>query len=218
MELKKDIVTACLLFRDNNYSFPYSTFVTTKFSTVDKNRKKELFEEFQNRKINNFVEALAQRFQITIHFVHNDDTIKSGEYGRELFMRQNDHLFWFHSNCGRMINLPAGVNKFQGCIHRLDEILDHCKVKKCKLSICPLRFDTDLKSIEKKYKVSFNIWQKTKKTCPLRSNQFEIQNIRRGKKSKNQINLHHDPIFNKLFLITDKTLYFRSFIRKLKIK
>ena len=127
-------------------------------------------------------------------------------------MRKNEHLFWFHSNCGRMINLPAGVNKLEGCRHRLDEILDICGVKKCKIEKCPLRFDTDLTVIETNYNVSFNIWQKTKE-----DGKYNIVNIRRGKNDKTVINLHLDPIFNKLFLITDKKLYFRSFIKKLGI-
>ena len=212
MELKKDIIAACLLFRENNYSFPYSSFVTTAYGDVDTNRKNVLYSEFGNRNMVKFIESLANRFLITIHFVNNDDTIRSCEYGRELFMRKNEHLFWFHSNCGRMINLPAGVNKLEGCRHRLDEILDICGVKKCKIEKCPLRFDTDLTVIETNYNVSFNIWQKTKE-----DGKYNIVNIQRGENDKTVINLHLDPIFNKLFLITDKKLYFRSFIKKLGI-
>ena len=213
MELKKDIITACLLFRENNYSFPYSLFVTTAFGDVDTNRKNVLFSEFGNRNLVKFIESLANRFQITIHFVNNNDTIRSREYGRELFMRKNEHLFWFHSNCGRMINLPAGVNKLEGCRHRLDEILDICGIKKCKIEKCPLRYNTDLSVIERDHCISINIWHKTKQ-----DGKYNIVNIRRGNNEGTVINLHHDPIFNKLFLITDTKLYFRSFIKKLKIK
>ena len=211
MELTKDIITACLLFRENNYSFSYSSFVTTAFGDVDENRKNVLYSEFANHNVVNLIESLANRFQITIHFVNYDKTVRSREYGFELFMRRNEHLFWFHSNCGRMINLPAGVNKLNGCCHRLDEILNRCGIK-CKIVKCPLRFDGDLTAIETKFNISFNIWEKTKQ-----DGKYNIVNVRRGTSGGQVIDLHRDLIFNKLFLITAKKLYFRSFIRKLNI-
>ena len=212
MELKKDIITACLLFRENNYSFPYSSFVTTTFGDIDQRHKNKLYKEFGNCNLFDFVECLANNFHITIHFVYDDHTIRSREYGKELFMRKNEYLFWFHSNCGRMVNLPSGVNKLQGPCHRLDEILGQCEVKKCKITKCPLRYNTDLDVLEKEHGVTFRIWQKTRK-----DKTYAIKNIRRGNNGGPVINLHHDPIFNKLFLITAKSLYFRSFIRKLNI-
>ena len=211
MSLKKDIIKACLLFRENNYSFPYKSFVTTTYGKVNENHRNQLYSEFKNRSLIDFVECLADRFQITIHFLNDTSKIQSKDYGKELFMRKNQIMFWFHSNCARMINLPAGVNKLEGPCHRLDEIIEKCCHKKCKMVKCPLRFDGDLSAIEAQHNISFNIWSKTRA-----DGKYNIECIRRGDSSKtNVIDLHHDPVYNKLFLITGRTLYFRSFLRKL---
>ena len=79
----REIIKACLLFRDYNYSFPYKTFFTSDTGKVDKKRHESLSTEFKNHNLVDLVNALAEKFKITIHFLHYDETIRSKEYGKE---------------------------------------------------------------------------------------------------------------------------------------
>ena len=213
IKLKEDLVSAALIFRDYNYEFPYKIAMTTSVG-CDKNKVKKYLQNNSDDKILDFVQNLAKKFKIRIFLRYFDDTYKSGNYGPELFIRQNCHLFWFHSNAGIITKLPAGVSKIDGCKHRLDKILNTTFDRKMKIRKCPLDINANFDKLEKKYGAAFNIWEKESNG----PNTYNIENIRESRKNAKKINLHHDKNTGKLFLVTCNKLYFRGYLKKLKNK
>lgn len=214
-QLKTDLISCCLVFKYNNYTFSYKTIqvLPTEQSDSIKKEIKILMKKYE--KINNiliFLKQLGLHFDILITFLYYDQKFSSQTIGRELFVRQNKHLFWFHSNAGKIVKLPAGVGKLQGCLHRLDDIINFTKDEKnTKLVHCPLHINANFRRLEKKYQVSLEVWTKKKLTTKT----FDIKKVRTAKKFKNKIQLHCDLETGKLFLIRDSNLYFRGYLKKL---
>ena len=98
MELKENLVRAAVIFKEFNYKFPYHTVMTPNFGCNVKHVESAL-KENEKQSVAEFVQFLAKQFEIRIYFKHFDDIYQTDNNGPELFIRQNHHLFWFHSNC-----------------------------------------------------------------------------------------------------------------------
>lgn len=213
-QLKTDLLTACLIFKEQNYSFPYRENVTIQ-QLSNSNQTKRSFLLTQLDKIEDiklFIDKISFDLKITLHYIHFSKKYSSTINGPEIFIRKTETMFWFHSNGGRVTKLPAGVNKLVGCRHRLDDILNYINGDtQIKHNECTLNIKSNLQKLEKDHNVSMEIWQK-KNVGPYK---FDIQRIRKSKKMGNLIQLHFDELTEKLFLITDPNLYFRGYKRKI---
>ena len=213
MELKENLVRAAVIFKEFNYKFPYHKVMTPEFDCSVKHVESAL-EQNDKQSVDEFLQVLAKQFKIRIFFKHYDDIYQTNNNGPELFIRQNHNLFWFHSNCGILAKLPAGVSKLDGCKHRLDAILSLKLDQKIKIPKCPLHIGANFKRLEKKYGVALNIWEK-QKVAP---NKYKISQTRQSSAEGKKIHLHHDRETGKLFLITCDKLYFRGFLKQFKNK
>ena len=125
------------------------------------------------------------------HVSHSD--------GPELFMRYKNDKLLFHTNPGKISNLPSGLNKQRGAKFKVKDIVglgdDSCL------------FFKDIKAIEKKYGVSLEVWEKKN----LGLNKPCVKKIKSG-----NISVHRDTFTDILFLITDYKTYFRCNLNKCK--
>lgn len=192
----KAIFDACKKFRDSCFYIPLAErpFIKIeddecKFSTLN---------------------DIAKHFKLTIYYLR-EKCFKSVDFGRDFFIKKIDDHIRYHENIGLCLKLPAGLNKLKDPVHNFKKILKKCKIKgECNDK---LNFDSDLDFLEQKYKVTFEIWTKKKKDV----SKSEIECIRKCKTKFRKIQLHLDVFSGKLFLIADKKLYFRSYMKKLKI-
>ena len=148
----------------------------------------------------NKINKQAKQHSLTIYY-HKDKLFKSKQYGPEIYVRYKNGNLLACSNPGRLINLPAGVNKSKGCKYKMCDIFD----TSCKSS-CDQRLNW--KDLEVQYGVGINIWEKKN----LALNKSSVKLIRKSK-FKPAIHLHYDKIFHKLFLITNIKVYFRSHMK-----
>ena len=138
-----------------------------------------------------------------------DKCIKTVDYGRDFYIRKLDDCLRYHSNIGLCLKLPAGLDKLKKPIHNIDDIFKKLKLKhKCSEKF---DFDSNLDRFEDEYNVAFEVWAKTR----INSCKNEIKCIRKSGKKSQKIQLHLDTFSRKLFLICDKKLYFRSYLKQL---
>ena len=157
-------------------------------------RKNHLFRKYDR----NFdIDELAKKYKLTIYYFDNQ-LFKSQVYGPAIFVMKKDDILIAHSNPGKLVKLPTGVNKIKGCKFRTKDILDVKSVKHCFL-------DSNWDEIERECGKGVNIWRKIGKGL----NKSTIENLRRSE-IKPAINLHCDQYFCKVFLITCDKLYFRG--------
>jgi len=210
-ELKRKLIASCLLFRDKNYVFNYRQIPTP--GDLNEKQMSEVdikLLEFKGHDLQDILDNLCIQFYISILFIYKDKKYKSSGAGPELFLRENKHLFWCHSNAGRITKLPAGVGKMQGPMHRLEDIINFVRGnKRTKIVACPLEMDTNLEVLEKKYKVAFEVWSKNR----MSGSKYDIKRLRKCGKKYVTIKLHCDQLTGKLFLIKDTNLYFRGYLK-----
>ena len=182
-------------FKDAHYRIPYTQRPFIELDDTDTNFKT--------------LDDIAEHYKLDIVYL-SDVSIRSRDYGRNLFIRKFDTFVRFHQNIGQLLKLPAGLNKLVGPIHDLREILKKSKIRtKCTSKFCS---DSDLDGLERKYNVSFQIWSKTKASAT-KSN---FKCIRKCATLNKVIKLHLDTYSGHLFLISDEKLYFRSYLKKMK--
>ena len=144
------------------------------------------------------IDTIAKLFGIKI-YLFNESHKMTGS-GPELFMRYKGGNLIFHTNPGRITNLPSGLNKLQEPKYKIKDILGFSNNDSCLLI-------NDVPVFEKKYGVKLEIWQKknlNRKPC--------VTKVKSG-----TIPVHLDEPTGILFLITDQKTYFRCNLNKLKL-
>ena len=171
-----DILKACAYFKNNN--LPENVMLADDI-TLD-------------------LDTIGNMFGIKIHLFDESHHVSQTD-GPELFLRfKNDKLI-FHSNPGKITNLPSGLNKQKGAKFKTKDIVgrgNHACL-----------FFKDIKAIEAKYNVSLEVWEKKN----LGLNKPCVKKIKTGK-----IPVHRDTFTDILFLITDHKTYFRCNLNKCK--
>ena len=200
----KLISQACLTFQRNSPKIP---FVQVPVVRPDDVREDIFIPSSVDKK--NVVDELATFYKLHILIIWGKDCITSLDKGPLVFMNLNpSNILRYHCNLGRIIKLPSGLGKFSGPIHEFKDILKAKNVR-MKCDIKNFNMQSDLNEIEKTYRVSLTIWQK----CRQNFNHCKISRIRDGCDHAKKIHLHYDDLTNKLFLILDRKLYFRGYLK-----
>ena len=143
------------------------------------------------------IDTIGKLFGIKIDYLPNE---ASKSTGRELFMRYKNGNLIFHTNPGRITNLPSGLNKLKGPKYKIKDILGFSDNESA-------LFLRDVPDFERKYDVTLEIWEKKN----LKLNKPCVKKIKSG-----TIRVHHDKTTDILFLITDPKTYFRCNMNKCK--
>ena len=207
------LIIACLVFEQHNYLLPYrESYINYKIPYNLENEKRLMIEKYITiETLEQLVILLAAQFKIRLFVCSYTNKYVSRKNGPELFVRENEHVFMFHSNAGKITHLPPGVSKTKRCFHRLDDIINSVSKSTIKFKFCPLDINTNFDKLEKKYKIGFEIWQKKDS-----GKNVKFKKYRSSLTNNKTVKLHRDFLTDKLFLIQDIKLYFRGYIRKVK--
>ena len=149
--------------------------------------------------INLDLDTIGNVFGYKIHLFDDSHEMSQSD-GKELFMRRKYGELLFHTNPGKITNLPSGLNKIKGAKYRICDMVSFLDDE----SALMLK---NVAQIEEKYDVTFEIWEKKN----LRLNKPVVKKIKSG-----DISVHHDTFTGILFLITDRKTYFRCNLNKCK--
>ena len=159
----------------------------------------------------NAIDNLAQHYELHIVIILGQECITSCDRGVLVFMHLNPlSLLRFHTNLGRILKLPSGLGKFSGPIHELNEILKAKNIR-TESNVKNFNMQSNLAEIEDQYDISLIIWKK----CRQNFNKCKISRVRDGSAKKRKLHLHLDDKTQKLFLILDRKLYFRGYLKRL---
>ena len=209
--LKEKIKSAIKFFKQRHFNFSYNEIFSDTNLTLEKLNDREV-----NESLKTFLSNIAKENNIRLLFIdRKQKKIRTRTSGPELFIRETEKSFLFHSNCGRLVALPAGCNKLLKPLHNFNDIAQlKLDMKKLKLVNCPLKMDERvLKKLEDKFRVRIEVFEKKKF-----NDQFKIKKLRasklKGKEAKALLKFHFDPCSEKLFLIFSPALYFRGFLKR----
>ena len=160
------------------------------------------------------IEKIAMYYNVRIFVIIDDECYETKNSGNQIYVRiDGQNSVRFHTNLGLLVKLPSGLGKYSGPVHKFDEMIKN-RGFDAKIKMKDFSFKSDLNRIERETSIGINIWQKCRKTF----SKCDIKQIRKSNvRFKKQLNLHLEQKTQHLFLILNKALYFRGFIRKLKI-
>lgn len=156
--LKENIKSAIDIFKSYHYKIPYDKILTSSSLF-----EVELSDEEKRLSLQQYLNLLAAKNRIRLLLIdRNNKRFISKTKGPELFMRETCTNFIFHSNCGRIVHLPAGCNKLESSLHNFHEIAKLKFNKKTKVTAsCPLTMKENiLRKLEKKYNIIIEIFRK----------------------------------------------------------
>ena len=89
-QLKTDVLTACLIFKDYNYSFPYKkTVALEQLSDSNETKRSLMLAKYDEiNEIGIFIDRISCYLKITIHYIHFSKKYSSTINGPELFIRK----------------------------------------------------------------------------------------------------------------------------------
>ena len=180
-----------------------------------------LLKKFEDEsEIESLIEVISFQFQIKIFFKHFENCHVSENSGPGLFVCQNQFGYCFHTNPGRVLKLPVGLNVAKGSINRICDIFENLPIELFSIRKYSLENDHQISVLEKTLQVRIEIWTRT--TDNKHSNlqkvrsTFENVDIDGEKSMLPKIRLHLHKEFDLLLKITHKTLYFRGNLKLLK--
>ena len=203
------LINACIHFKSVNFKFQEKNLIEADHKSADLRARFDATTTLKNT-----LNQLGKYFSIRILLLDGASRLISDSSGPELFCKKIKSRLFYHHNAGKIARLPSGVGKLAKVCHRLDDILNRISGTNLRLNTCPLSRDCNFTKLERDYNISLHVYTKQK----LALNKFNIEQIRQGAESGTVIRLHLDAPTGKLFLISDENLYFRSFLKRLKIK
>ena len=207
-EKVKLLSAACEAYAKN----PIMPLTELKIINYDDIKEKTVYVPTKIESDKELVNEIAKYYKLNVFVIYDGKCVKSNYRGLQIYVRIDGQLsVRFHTNLGFLIKLPSGVGKYAGPAHKFGNIVKKAKIP-TKYKIENFTFDSNLNEIEKKTRIGINIWRKIKN-----NKSISVTQLRKGQQFRDQLNLHLDEKTNHLFLIQCKKLYFRGFIRKLKI-
>ena len=202
-EQVKLLSAACDAHRNKNQQNLVITYESIKDATLYVPKNYDSIQEL--------ITLFAEHYKMGVFLIFKNQCYESGK--PNVYLRiDGQSSIRMHKNLGCIVKLPSGVGKFDGPLHNLNEILKRKKLRR-KNKYENFSYDSNLDKIEKDLKIGINIWQKCRKNF----SNCDIKVIRKGKGFKKQIKLHLDVLTKRLFLIQNEKLYFRGFIKSLKL-
>ena len=140
----------------------------------------------------------------------------SDNFGPDNFMEINKFGFIFHSDAGKVLLLPPGINCTKKTTFKISDLSDLTLLSEenqvSSQSNNTLRFNDDLEKIEQHLKIGIEVWERT-----ITSDGLYFIKKRKTETPYPKKRFHHEPSFSILFLVTNRKLYFRGNLNKLKI-
>ena len=140
----------------------------------------------------------------------------SDNFGADIYIRINKFGYIFHSDAGKVLILPPGINCTKKTTFKISDLSDLTMFSKedqeYLQSKNTLRSHDDLTKIEQHLKIGIEVWERT-----VAADGIYFIKKRKTETPYPRKRFHHDPSFLILFLITYRKLYFRGHLNKLKI-
>jgi hypothetical protein len=212
------VIIACLTAEKYEFDIPPGKcFTNYKIDEELRNEKLLLIKKFESiSSIKTFLETLAYKFQIRLNCIVNDEIMITENFGPDIFIKINKFGFIFHTDPGKVILLPPGINCTKNTAFRISDLSDLKLLSNEDQEYLQLnntlRFENDLKKIEQQLKIGIEVWERT-----VTSDGLYFIKKRKTETPYPKKRFHHEPSFSILLLVTNRNLYFRGHLNKLKI-
>jgi hypothetical protein len=209
----ENLVIACLIFEKSGFHLDIKkTFFNVQIDEALREEKDEILKKFQKiKETEKMVDVLALHFYLKIYVKKKENVYISSDYGPEFFIHENIHGTCFHSNPGKILRLPAGLNCCKGSKFRYSDFFQFEDVKEIlwdneftKAFETSFLYCDQMDNIESSTGLGLEIWKNT-----MINGKPSLEKMRSTNKTPKKM-FFLDECFNILFLITNPKLFFRG--------
>lgn len=211
----------CLICEKQNFDLPLKrAFLNQKIPNELLSEKKLLLKKFENETdLESLTEALSFQFQIKILNQHFERFFVAENSGPAVFVYENQFGYCFHTNPGRVLKLPVGLNVAKGVVHKMKDLFEKLPHELYAIRKYSLQNDHQISVLENRLKCGIEIWSRS-----LDNKQPNIQKVRTPTFEDNEdretqlpkIRFHLDKKFDLLLKITNEKMYFRGNLKLLQ--